>query len=87
MAANCNERIETGPSELPPLTAGTVGCWNALDKAKVKKIKKDRETETQRETDRQGETKRANCSERIEMGQSEFTYCRHRRLLERLRQG
>ena len=58
-----------GPSELPPLTVGTVGCWNASDKAKIIKIKKDRETQTHRE----GETERANCSERIEMGPSEFT--------------
>ena len=47
-----------GPSELPPLTAGTVGCWNALDKAKVKKLKKLKKTERQRHRERDRQTGR-----------------------------
>ena len=41
-----------GPSELPPLTVGTVGCWNASDKAKVERERGGGGGETERDRQR-----------------------------------
>ena len=46
-----------GPSELPPLTVGTVGCWNTSDKAKVER-ERERERGGERDRERQADRER-----------------------------